>query len=442
MKNIKRMIATVLAMVMLCSVLLTGCGVPKIAFNKIPDTAATYGDNQTLTSGEYLAYLYLEFENMYYNQGLYQYEYYGMDPWAQSFPYGDSDEKLALSDYIIRACQDNIKRQIILEQMMKDNGLKWIAEDEKEINDSLATMLEDAFIELGFNNDSYAYALKHANLNERSTFYGLYGKNGPRAVAEDDIKKYFEDNYVSYKMISIPLTDKDGKALDEKGEAYKKLVERMDGYKKLYLEKGFDAVKEQYDKDEKAAQEEASKPTTTTGKTTTGTSATGTGTTTTATTTTTTTTTTATTTTTTTEGDDHDHDHEEEEEEDKDPNRVDADGSSMDEELLKAIKGTEKDGKVEGGIEIGVGKGQVVNYKAGGSTPTLALIERLDIHTDRNGVEGGLYEDSIENILYELKYEEFDKEVDAAIAKLSIVFNEKVVAKCKPEDFLTIMNNM
>ena len=111
---------------------------------------------------------------------------------------------------------------------------------------------------------------------------------------------------------------------------------------------------------------------------------------------------------------------------------MDADSSNMDEELKKAIYS----------VDVGAGKGKKVNYKAGGSTPTVALIERLDIHTDRNGEKDGLYEDSIENILYELKYEDFDKEVDEAVAKLSIVFNEKVIAKCKPEDFLTIMENM
>ena len=89
-----------------------------------------------------------------------------------------------------------------------------------------------------------------------------------------------------------------------------------------------------------------------------------------------------------------------------------------------------------------MGKGQVVTYKSGGTTPTIALIERLDIHTDRNGEKDGLYEDSIESIIYELKYEEFDKEVDEIIASLTVVFNDKVVKKCKPEDFLTIINNL
>lgn len=438
MKNIKRTIAAMLAMVMLLSVLLTGCGVPKITYNKLPDTAATYGDNQKLTSGQYLAYLYLEFENMYFNQGLYQYASYGMDPWAQTFPYGEGEnaEKLILSDYIIRAAQENIKRQIVLAQILKDNGLEWDADDLKEINDSLKGMEADAYLPLGFNNDSYAYALKNANLNERSAFYGIYGemngKKGPKAIADTELKDYFDKNYVSYKMISIALTDKNGKELDKEGEAYKKIMDRMAKYEKLYAEKGFDAMKEEFDKDEKAAQEEASKPTTTT--------TTGTGTNTTAATTTaaptTSATTTATTTAATTTGttaDEHEgHDHDHEEEEDKDPNRVDADSTTMDEEMAKAIKG----------VEVGVGKGKKVEFKNGGSTPTVALIERLSIDTDRNGKEGGLYEDSIENIIYEMKYEEFDKEVDAKVAALTIVFDEKVVKKCKPEDFLEIMNNL
>ena len=61
---------------------------------------------------------------------------------------------------------------------------------------------------------------------------------------------------------------------------------------------------------------------------------------------------------------------------------------------------------------------------------------------DRNGVEGGLYEDSIESIIYELKYEEFSKEVDEYLADLTVDFNEKVIKKAKPEEFLEIINNL
>lgn len=208
----------------------------------LPAVAATYGDGQELSTQQYLAYLYLEFENIYLNQGLYQYASYGMDPWEQEFPYGDDGEKLLLSDLIVRFAQDNIKRQIVLSRMMKDHSLKWIADEEEEINKSLATMEKDAYLDLGFDNIAYGYALKNANLNERSTFYGLYGKGGARAVDELTLRQYFVTNYLSYKMISIPLTDAVGKALDVNSEAYEEILAKMSHYQTLCQESGFDAV--------------------------------------------------------------------------------------------------------------------------------------------------------------------------------------------------------
>ena len=456
MKNTKRILCAVLAMVMLLSVMLTGCSRPQVTFNKIPDTAATYGNGQKLTTGQYLAYLYLEFENLYFNQGLYQYASYGMDPWTQEFPYGDNNEKLLLSDYIIRATQDNIMRQIVLQQMLKDNGLKWFAEDEAELNKNLNAMEKDAYIDLGFNNESYAYALKNANLNERSVFFGLYGKGGKRAIAEKELKEYFEKNYLSYKMISIPLTDSNGKALDKEGNTYKLIMDRMNKYMEIYKEQDFDAAYEQYEKDQeeinKSKKEEANKTTTTTG--TSGTNTTGTGTngsgTTSGTTTTTTTTTTAADTTTSTANttttgttsaekeEEHEHEHEHNHRQD-----VDSAAEDYDQALKDAIVGKkDKDGKVEQeGVKVGECK--IVNYKANGTTDTVALIERLDINKDDKGEKPNtLFEDSKENIIYTKKYDEFNEEVKKAMAALAqqITFDEKVKAACKPEDFLEVLS--
>ncbi len=458
MKNTKRILCAVLAMVLLLSVMLTGCKKPQIAFNQIPDTAATYGDGKELTTGQYLAYLYLEFENIYYNQGIYQQEMYaGMypnmeEPWTQSYPYGEGDdaEKLVLADYILRAAHDNIKRQIVLQQMMKDNGLNWFADEQADIEKNLAGMQPDAFIELGFNNESYGYALKQVNLNERATFYGLYGKDGKRAIPEDELKKYFAENYVSYKTIAIPLTDSNNKELSKEGEAYKKIMELMNGYMETYKKDGFDAAYEQYEKDatkiadiKKAAVTTSSSSSTTTG-TGTGSNATAStaATTTTTTTTTTATTTTATSTTgtnTTTTGAEEEEEHEHEHQ-----HRQDVDSTTMDEALKDVIMGKkDKDGKVE--IEaIEVGKCEIVEYKQGGSTPTVALIERLDINKDDEGKEGAVYENALENIIYTLKYEDFNKEVKAAMDALKITFNTKVTGhkKCQPQYFRDVINNL
>ena len=423
MKNVKRILTAALAVSLVCILMLTGCSIPRIEYNSIPETAATYGDGKTISSGEYLAYLYLEFENMYYNQGLYYSEMYGEDPWEQTFPYGDTDEKLVLSDYIIRSTQDNIKRQIVLDQMMKEYGINWIEEDLKNVQKNLDQMQADLYLPLGFSNDSYATVMKALNLNERSLFYGLYGKDGQKAVKEEDLKKYFADNYVSYKMLSIALTDKDGKELKSDSEVYKKLMALMDGYMETYKKEGFDAAYKQFQADQTKISD-IKKGTTTT--------------------TTTTTTAPTTTTTTTAHSEDDGHDHDHEEEEDKDPNRIDADSSNMDEALKDAIFGKkDKDGKVEQeGVKVGECK--MVNYKASGSTATVALIERLDINVDRNGKKDGLYEDSIESIIYELKYEEFNKEVKANLEKLTIDFNSKVVDsdKTDPKLFVDIINNL
>ena len=447
MKNTKRILIAVLALVMVLSVMLTGCKRPQVTFNKIPQVAATYGNGQELTSGQYLAYLAMATDEIY-QEKMYElnpYYSYGIgdkDPWAETYTYGDSSEKISLADYILRYTQDTIKRQLVLTQMMKDNGLKFNADDEAEFNTSIAGMKKDAFIDLGFNNDTYIYVLRNLQLNESSTFYGLYGKGGKRAIPEAELKEYFEKNYLSYKAFTIALTDSNGKELDKKGEAYQKIMDRMNKYMEIYEKEGYDAAYEAYEKEQTEINEIKKATTTTTttsgtgtttagsttaGSTTAGSTTAGsTTTTTTAGSTTTgseTTTTTGSETTTTTgaaKEEEHDHDH-----------RVNEDSSTMDEEVKKAIESVE------------VGSCKIVELTSA-STPYVALIERLDIHKDDEGKEGTIYEDAIEDIIYTLKYEAFSKEVDALVAEFKITFNEKVInhKDCQPAKIYELMTSL
>ena len=321
-----------------------------------------------ISTGDYLAYLYNTFYNMYYDQGLYYYEAYGMDPWTQQFTYGEGEDapKVELSEYITLQTKDTIVRQEALTQMLEKHNISWIAEEEKDINKELGEMTDNNFIDLGFTNDKFVSAYKNLYLNERSLFFGLYGKGGEREVKEKTLKEYFEKNYVSYKIISIDLTDKDGKEL--KKDEQKKITDQLNGYLEQYnKDKNFEKVVDAYNKANAAKDEkvEASK--------------------------------------------------------DED-NRVSGDATDMDADLVEAIR------KVE------VGTAKVVTYKAGGKTPTAALILRLDI----NDKKLKLYEDSEETILQTLKYEEFDKEVTEATKKIQADFNESVIKKCKPENFLSV----
>jgi len=367
MKNITRILCAVLAVAML----LTGCSMPKIVLPGTPDVAVTYGDGNTISTGEYLAYLYLNFEQVYSN-----YSYlaqYGEDPWTSKYaaiPYDTAEGEtvnLQMEEYIVRATQDAIKQNIVVEQIMKDNNISLIEEEAKEIDTELAEMVEGAYLGAGISNENFAKAYKNLMLNQRSAFFGMYGEGGPKAVAETEIRKYFDTNYVSYKMISVPLTktDKDNKTValtaDEKAAELKKLNE----YLTICNDKGFEAAMDAYNK-ANAKEGDKVEPT-----------------------------------------------------KDED-NRVDADATEMDDALVKAIRSVE------------VGKAKIVEYggEEGKDPTTAALILRLDTNTP-----GKLYDDSKESILISMKSEEFEKTVDEAVAALTITFDEKVQKKCSPKNF-------
>lgn len=261
MNNAKRILCSVLAVALLLSMMLTGCSMPKITLKGTGDVAAYYGDT-TISTGEYLAYLYNEFYNMYYSQGLYQYEMYGYDVWSQTYTYGEGDtaEKLVFSDYIVRAAQDHIKRQLALEKMMADNGLAWIEDEVKDIDEEIAEMTEDAYLALGISDENFVKVYKAIGLNERAVFFGLYGKDGLEAVEDKEIRDYFDKNYLSYKIITKTLTNSEGKEMGE--EDKKKALDELNGYLEIYNEdKNFEAAMDAYNKAnaEEGATVEASK---------------------------------------------------------------------------------------------------------------------------------------------------------------------------------------
>ena len=371
MCHAKRILCAVLAAAMLLSAaLLTGCSAPKLMLGGTAETAATIGDT-TLSTGEYLAYLYNAYYTLYFGQGLYQYASYGYDVWSQTYPYGEDDdaEELKLADYIKRTAQDAAVRQVAVEKLMEKYGVSRNEEDEAELDESLKTLTDNAYLALGISNEHFVDVYKKLNLNESGLFYGLYGEGGQREVSEADRQAYFDENYLSYKIISISLTDSNGSELDEDGK--KEITDRLDGYLAQYNQsRNFEQVMDQYTADNKTEDEESSEET---------------------------------------EGST-----------DADNRRnIDASGAT-DTQLIEAIR------------SVDVGTAKVVTYKAGGSTPTAALILRLDIHEPAT-----LFTDETENILYGMKYDELDKEIQETVSGLTYKFKSSVVRKCDPQNFTT-----
>lgn len=432
MRNIfKRSVTVLLALAMLCSALLmTGCSTPKVAMTV---------DGDDYSTGEYLAYLYNTFYQVYMQGSassvpLYYYEMYSTDTdvWGQEYTY--NEQKYDLAGYIKAMAQDAVVRSTAVKRMMTEFGVTLNEEDKKALADELAAMENDAFIELGFNNESYARMLEECNYNESGLFYTLYGKGGKREVAETDVRKYFDDNYLSYFIISDSLTDSNGKDLTDEAKA--EVKKTFESYLAMYeKDKDFDAVLHKFEADEKAKSEaEANKTTTTTGKgnttpaatTTTAAATTTTGATTTVddTTTTVNNTTTANGATTTTTA----HDHDEEEEEEEHNHRVDVDSSKDgNENLEKLIK------------EMKFNEVKILEYEDDSETPTIALVLRMDPEAERGKDEDGkeidYYADQVEAILYSMKFEEFNKEIIAKMDTLKVEVNKKAINAGDPVEF-------
>ena len=206
MRTFKRIACAAVAACFAFSLTLTGCSTPEYAMTV---------DGRQYTTGEYLAYLY----NVYYSmaQNMAMYQAYGMDPWAQTVPYGEGDaaENISTAEFIKRTAQDSIIRQKAIENLLEQKNIPLDAEKLAEVEETLAELGSNAYIAYGFNNESFAKMYKATQLNEWSLFYGTYDKGGVNPMSEEEIRKYFDDNFLSYKIIEFKLVDTSNQPLDD-----------------------------------------------------------------------------------------------------------------------------------------------------------------------------------------------------------------------------------
>lgn len=397
----KKVLCAASAAVMLATVGLSGCSTPSVAMTV---------DGKDYATGEYLAYLYNAYTQVY-SQQLYYYASAGYTEdqlWALTLPYGEGDDKvdLELNEYIKKLTQDTIIRQKALENMMKKYDVSISEEDLKDMDTQLKDLNEDNILAMGFNAEHYKNMFKAVNYNEQSLFYGLYDVGGKEGMTEDEMREYFEKNYLSYKIIEISLADSEGKDLSEADVT--KVKKRLEGYLSQYNKSGdFDKVIESYEEDE-------AKLTSSSGDTTTTTTTSASTTTTTAGSTASTdgsktaassSTGSATTTTTT------------------DPNLKNIEGadSYSDEDLLKAVQSVKE------------GEAKIVEYKKEGTTKTMALILRLDPEK-ANGAD--YYKNSHDGIVYNAKYETFNDMVKKTVEGLNVDISDRAVKMCDPRELM------
>lgn len=389
--SIKRILCTALAITLAVScVLFGGCSTPTVAMQV---------DDKVYEMGDYLAYMY---GTMYTDQTAYMYlYYYGEDAMSQTVTYGEDAEEMTLSEYIVKTTQDNMIRQKAIEELMESYNIEWNAEDLKTIEEEVAELGANQFLDLGFNNERYINMYKAIYLNESSLFTGLYDDGGVKEISDEDERKWFDEHYLSYKIIEFSLVDSQtSKELSEDDIA--KIKTQLEGYLDLYNKNGkngdaFDVAYRQYLTDTETETDTDTK--------------------------------------TETENHDHDHDHDhaEEEEEVEEPQtatRNDAIDEDMDEELVKVIK------------ELGKGEIGIKTYQKNGTTKTMALILRMDPEAERGKDEAGnaidYYADSHDQTLQYMKYEELAEEINAKVKELAntVTVNKSAINAADPKDMI------
>ncbi len=414
MKFVRKIAVSALAVLMTVSMLLmSACSTPAVAMTV---------DGKEYSTGEYLANLYNNYYIAYYNGGLYQYAQYGMDPWEQSMTYGEGDEAISmkLADYLVQMTKDSIVRQKAVENLMAEYDITADEEQMNEFNSSLESYKEKEMLAYGFNKEHYKSMYISANINERSLFYALYGEGGQKAVPEDDIRAYFDENFVAFKAITVSMTDSEGNAFSDTDKQATK--DNLNNYLELYKATGdFDAVIAQHDADtaeEDSTDEESSTDTT-------------------ADTTTADTDTTAQDTTETTAAGESSEDTSSEDTatEDTATEDVATEDAETDEEdsNVQMVDSLTGDAEVVKAVAaIPENTAQVVEYTTASGTLTAALILRLNVEQEGGD---GYYENQHDNCLYGLKFEEFDTDVKAVADGLTVSYNDAAINACDPKSF-------
>lgn len=355
--KLKKLIAALLCAVMLLS--FTACGsTPKVAITV---------DGKDYGTGEYLAYLLDAFQQVYYNGGLYYYAQQGTDIWEQTYTYNDKQVKL--DEYLKLSTVDTVIRQKALENKLKEENVAYNEQTTENAKKMVDAVSEKTLLTFGVSKESYEKMCMAYYRNELSLFLAHYDKGGSKEVAETDVRTYFDENYISYKLISISQTDSNGTALSDEKQAQNK--EMLQKYLDMYQKSGdFNAAIAQYNYDTADGENKTLQTLT-----------------------------------------------------DKDT-RTDADAKqASDSALAEAVK------------SVPVGKAQIVDYDAGGTKKTSALILRLDPESGDD--HKTYYEDSRQSILLALKFDEFDEEIKTYAKTLQYDLNSRAYKMCDPKDFVS-----
>lgn len=220
MKNFKKIIAIVLAAVMLFAV--AGC-------NHSPSWSYKAGAT-TYAEGVYIYSLFSAYNQAYSvlqtNLGN------KFDANASILDiestFDETNEKMLCKDWVISEADYITKNLAVLDAKIAEYG---ITLDKAQVDSSReiakedwylgpyyeyyvasgyeATPYKDALEKYGISFDSFFTSTYLASVKQNAIFEYIYGKDGEKAVSNDELQKYFTENYTSYAYFIVNLYETD-----------------------------------------------------------------------------------------------------------------------------------------------------------------------------------------------------------------------------------------
>lgn len=235
-------ITAALTAALLCTASLTSCS----------DTSyvMTAGDSK-INAGIYiyneLTEMSYQMTMMYYQKGIKK-DYFDQKVDGKAF-----DEYL--SDYALTAT----KEYAAVVDKFNELGLTLSDEDIKSINDSISSTWDsqgEFYESEGISKESVKLALKGSKMREE-LFDHYYAEGGEEAVSDDEMVKYLDDNYLRYKSISFAKTkastDSSSSATDSSTDSADAANEEAKAKRDEFLEKAqgvsfddFDSIIDEY----------------------------------------------------------------------------------------------------------------------------------------------------------------------------------------------------
>lgn len=235
-------ITAALTAALLCTASLTACS----------DTSyvMTVGDSK-INAGIYiyneLTEMSYQMTMMYYQNGIKK-DYFDQKVDGKAF-----DEYL--SDYALTAT----KEYAAVVDKFNELGLTLSDEDIKSINDSISSTWDsqgEFYESEGISKESVKLALKGSKMREE-LFDHYYAEGGEEAVSDDEMVKYLDDNYLRYKSISFAKTkastDSSSSATDSSTDSAAAANEEAKAKRDEFLEKAqgvsfddFDSIIDEY----------------------------------------------------------------------------------------------------------------------------------------------------------------------------------------------------